>query len=230
MIIRKQSVRFDANRVPIPRSMRVGYEGDHLVERLIFEVPEIDSEQTVFLMLDGKYADVAMLEKDADGRYFVDLTADMLGDGGITDGRIQIRGANGSVWNSGVLRMNIGELPGMDQDIETRYPTAIEQMMQLMAEWSPLRAEIGAQYAGMLLYVDADGRIAPLKIGGGLAIRDGALVLTGSAPESEMVGFAVDDDGNTYLKGVEFVLQADESILLDGAAFESQKDGSVLLN
>ena len=130
MIVRKQSVRFDGNRVPVPRSVRVGYEGDHLVERLIFEVPKIGEEQSVFLVTDGEYADVVQLEQDADGRYAVDLTADMLGEGGAVDCWVQVRGADGAVWNSGVLRMRVGELPDADGDLIDREPTIVEQVTQ----------------------------------------------------------------------------------------------------
>ena len=149
MIVRKQSIRFDGNRVPVPRSVRVGYEGDHLVERLIFEVPRIGEEQSVFLVTDGEYADVAQLEQDADGRYAVDLTAEMLGEGGAVDCWVQVRGADGAVWNSGVLRMRVGELPDADGDLIDREPTIVEQVTQAaqQAEDAAQRAEDAAQEA-----------------------------------------------------------------------------------
>ncbi len=149
MIVRKQSIRFDGNRVPVPRSVRVGYESDHLVERLIFEVPQVDGEQSAFLVTDGEYADVAQLEQDADGRYTVDLTAEMLGEGGAVDCWVQVRGADGAVWNSGVLRMRVGELPDADGDLVEREPTIVEQVTQAAqrAEDAAQRTEDAAQEA-----------------------------------------------------------------------------------
>ena len=107
MIVREQTVRFDGNRIPIPRGVRVGYESDHLAERLIFEVPQVDGEQSVFLMLSGKHADAAQLDKEEDGRYFVDLTADMLGEGGVSDCWVQVRGV-GWGYRLGVCVQGLG--------------------------------------------------------------------------------------------------------------------------
>jgi len=130
VIVREQTVRFDGNRMPLPRTVRVGYESDHLAERLIFELPQADVERSVFLVLAGEYADVVLTERDADGRCFVDLTANMLGDGGTSDCWVQVRYADGTVWNSGVLKMRVGELPDADGDLMDREPTIVEQVTQ----------------------------------------------------------------------------------------------------
>lgn len=48
------------------------------------------------------------------------------------------------------------------------------------AMWQPdnsLKRNIGQQYAGQLLFVDAAGNIVPVRIGRGLSIVDGSLVV-----------------------------------------------------
>lgn len=93
-----------------------------------------------------------------------------------------------------------------------------------------LDANHGSQNAGKLMYIGADGTLIPLALGAGLEIRDGVLVVTGSAPETgEDIGFTALEDGSIMISGVEFIEQADGSVLLAGATFAEQADGSVLI-
>ena len=227
MIVRTHKIEFSRKRIPTPRELKIGYESDNLVERLEFRLPQIAAQQTATMMIDGEYADMIPLELDDDGFYGVNLTAEHIGRCGRHKAYVAISG-EGKMWNSSTFFLNVGELPRMDEAIEKRYPTAVEQMRQEMAAWSPMNVEIGVQYAGMLLYVGADGRIAPLKVGSGLCIKDGALVLAGATDE-EKVSFEADGEGNVRLSGAAFVAQADGGVLLDGAQFIAQADGSVLL-
>lgn len=274
MIVRTQTIRFSPDRAPMPRRLKIGFEGDNMVERLEFKLPDIAGNQTANLMIDGEYANMIMLTPSAeDDRYYCDLTAERIGTAGDTECYVVIDGENGEVWQSDVIVLRVGEVPGVNEELERLYPDAISQMRQEMArhnaamydqeerigaaareaetqaaaaqdaaitariqagraEEAAKRAEglitIGAEYAGMLLIVGADGRAAPIRIGAGLAIVDGALVVT-AAPGGSDVRFEVLDDGSIRLAGVEFVGLGDGVVLLDGAEFYQQEDGSVLI-
>lgn len=86
-----------------------------------------------------------------------------------------------------------------------------------------LNANQGADYAGMLLYINSEGQITPLTLGEGLQIQNGMLMLT------EEVAFETNDDGTVTITGVEFMEQEDDSVMLTKTEFEAQDDGSVML-
>lgn len=82
--------------------------------------------------------------------------------------------------------------------------------------------------AQKLYYVDETGKAAVLKLGEGLAIIDGVLVLTGAAAES--VSFTENADGSVTLEGITFTENDDGSVTLEGATLTAQDDGAVLIN
>ena len=77
MAVRTRVVSFGQDRTPNLRKIRLGFETDHLVERLEFVLPEIAESQTATLMMNGKYANAVLLGEGGEGRCFVDLTAEM---------------------------------------------------------------------------------------------------------------------------------------------------------
>lgn len=134
-IVRVRTIAFTPDRMPMLRRIRLGYEGDNLVERLEFDLPEIVQGQTATLMITG-VADAVKLKRTDEGRYAVDLTRDMIGPDGEREAYIRIDGVGGEVWQSAVMRMVTGALPDVEEEIEKVYPTAVGQMLTAMAEHS----------------------------------------------------------------------------------------------
>lgn len=134
MIVRKQTIRFSPDRTPMPKKVKIGYESDNMVERLVFVLPDIAESQTATMMMDGEYANMVTLERSGeDDRYFADMTAERVGAAGEIECYIVIDGENGEVWNSGVFYLATGEVPAVNEELSERYPDAIEQMRTEMA-------------------------------------------------------------------------------------------------
>lgn len=138
-IVRTRTIRFSADRVPDLRRIRLGMEGDNLVERLEFVLPVIAERQSAVLMMDGAYANAVDLKPDNDRRYGVDLTAEIIGPDGETEAYIRVDGSGGEVWQSEAIRLVTRELPDVETEIEQRFPTAVETML---AEIAGHRAEM----------------------------------------------------------------------------------------
>ncbi len=135
MIVREHRIRFSADRAPIPKKLRIGYESDNMVERLLFELPDVAASQTATMMMDGEYANMVTLQETGKaGEYYADLTAERVGVAGETECYIVVDGENGEVWNSGVFRMVTGDLPDVSGELSELYPDAIDQMRGEMAE------------------------------------------------------------------------------------------------
>lgn len=81
--------------------------------------------------------------------------------------------------------------------------------------------------AGKILYIAPDGNAAWLKVGNGLKIENGTLMLNLTTGDS--VSFSENADGSVSLAGVVFTEQDDGSVLLENATFMAQADGSVLI-
>ena len=133
MTVRTRVISFSADRTPSMRRIRLGFETDNLVERLEFVLPEIAESRTATLMMGGRYADAATLTESEEGRYCIDLTAELVGGDGEIEAYIRMDGAGGEVWNSGVMRLTTGALPDVETEIEKLYPTAAGQMLQAIA-------------------------------------------------------------------------------------------------
>lgn len=133
MIVRTQTVRFTPDRAPTPRKVKIGFEGDNMVERLCFKLPRIAENQTATMMLDGEYANMVILTEDED-RYYVDLTAELIGGDGEHEAYVVIDGGDtGEAWGSGTFALQVGEIPGFAGDISERFPDAIEQLRSEIA-------------------------------------------------------------------------------------------------
>lgn len=128
----KQTVSFRDDRAMRNKEIRLGYEGDNLVERLEFELPEVTAGQRATLMITG--ADAVTLDRTDGGRYAVDLTRDMIGPDGEREAYVRVDGAGGEVWQSAPMRLITGALPDVEEEIEKVYPTAVGQMLTAMAE------------------------------------------------------------------------------------------------
>ena len=130
-IVRTRTVGFTPDRMPMMRRIKLGLEGDNLVERLRFMLPVIAEHQTATLMKSG-FADGITLDWDEENGYYVDLTREIIGSDGEAEAYIRIDGAGGEVWQSDVMRLTTGALPDVETEIEQQYPTAVGQMLAAM--------------------------------------------------------------------------------------------------
>lgn len=139
-IVEKQTIRFRPDRKIQGRAVDLGIEGDNMVRRLLFVLPEMDGVQTATLMYGGKYADMIQLTQE-DGKWSVNLTAEMVGAAGEVEGYIRMDGAEGEKWHSDAFRIETGDLPDIEVQIEKLYPTAVDQMLGAIAEHKVAMAE-----------------------------------------------------------------------------------------
>ncbi len=129
MIVRTHRLSFSNTRTPMPRQLRIGFPGDNMVERIVCNLPDVAANQRATMMLGGEYANMVTLRRTGeDGQYYVDLTAELIGEAGMTEAYVVIDGNSGEVWHSDVLRLVVGKLPDANDTIIERYPDAIEQM------------------------------------------------------------------------------------------------------
>lgn len=83
--------------------------------------------------------------------------------------------------------------------------------------------------AGKILYIAPDGTTAWLKVGSGLKIENGTLMLNLSPGGGGDISITENADGSVTLYGVSFVEQEYGMVLLENATFMAQADGSVLI-
>lgn len=192
-IVRVRTIAFTPDRTPTLRRIRLGYEGDNLVERLEFDLPEITAEQTATLMITG--ADAVTLDRTDEGRYAVDLTREMIGPDGEREAYVRIDGTGGEVWQSAPMRMITGALPDVEEEIEKQYPTAVGQMLTAMAEHS---SEMNAQEERVEQAAQrAEEAAEKAEAGGGSgsggsAVEiDATLTVQGAAADAKAAGEAV---------------------------------------
>ena len=134
-IIEKQEIQFRQDRKLRGRAVNLGNEGDNLVRRLVFDLPEVSGQQTATLLYGGAYADMIQLTP-AEGKWVADLTAEMVGAAGEAEGYVRVDGPGGEVWRSDAFRIETGDIPDIEVQIEKLYPTAVNQMLTAMAAHS----------------------------------------------------------------------------------------------
>ena len=223
MIVRTQEIRFRSDRQAYPPKIKIGFEGDNMVERLCFKLPRIAENQTATMMLDGEYANMVILTEDED-RYYVDLTAELIGGDGEHEAYVVIDGGDtGEAWGSGTFVLQVGEIPGFAGDIAERFPDAIEQTRAEIAanrvemERQAQRAENAAQRAetAQWLYVGPDEPTDP------------RVVMWVKTSGGEGVMFALTSDGTVVINGVEFKMLGDGTVLWSGATFTQTENDVV---
>lgn len=128
-----QTIDLQFGRKATPRRINLGMEGENLITRVEFILPQIAEEQTATLMYPGKYANAVMLNPDQRGRWYILLTKEIIGANGELEGYVQIDGSGGEVWKSAPLRMVTGDVPNAEVEIDQRFPTAVETMLAEIA-------------------------------------------------------------------------------------------------
>lgn len=130
-----QTISFRGDRSPVPPRVKIGFESDNLVESLAFELPELADDQSAMLMINGNaYANMIDLYRTEDGKWAVDLTAEIVGPAGVYESYVAITCPGRRRWNSGVFDLLTGDLPDISESVEALYPTAVEHVLQEMAE------------------------------------------------------------------------------------------------
>ena len=123
----QQMIRF-SGRKAMKNPVMLGNESDNMVERLRFALPVIAEHQTATLVITGR-ADLVRLNYDDENGYYVDLTAEIVGPDGETEAYVRIDGSEGEAWSSNPFRLITGALPDVDEEIEMRFPGAVETML-----------------------------------------------------------------------------------------------------
>ncbi len=129
-----RTISIGSDRRPVPRNIFLGMEGDNRVERLEFTLPRIAEHQTATLMIGGVYANAVLLENDGGKSAYIDLTQEIIGVDGVVDAYVRIDGSGGEVWQSHTMRMSTGSVPNVENEIEMRFPTAVETMLGEIAD------------------------------------------------------------------------------------------------
>jgi hypothetical protein len=118
-------------RTPTPSSFRVGMETDSNAEMIVFDLPEVtenQSSQLLLLLPDGEPETLLMPGNS------VLLPSSVLSIPGKVRGWVEILGSDRVVWNSEPFTLEVGNLPPVEQQIEKRYPTALQNAMDASTE------------------------------------------------------------------------------------------------
>lgn len=226
-------ITYDIDR--LPQMISVGVQGENGVQPVRINAASWlsrwpDMQLTVWATLPGGKAAYQAQSHMEDAVLVWDVTSADTSVQGV--GTAEIVGVSDTkVKKTGPIRTSICKT----STIDTTSPPEQQQPWYTAALDALRRAEelvaFGAEYAGQILAVGADGSITPLKLGEGLEIVDGVLRVTYTpAPdEPEIVAFVQQDDGSVLMQGTEFVQQDDGSTLWAGAEFAQQDDGSVLI-
>lgn len=219
----------------MPKLLMIGIQGENGVQPVRINAASWlarwpDMQLTVWPTLPGGKA-AYQAQSHMEGAVLVwDVTSADTSVQGV--GTVEIVGVSDTkIKKTGPIRTSICKTSTTD----TTTPPEQQQPWYTAAMEALRRAEeliaFGAEYAGQILAVGADGSITPLQLGEGLEIVDGVLRVTYTpAPdEPEIVAFVQEDDGSVLMQGTEFVQRDDGSTLWAGAEFAQQEDGSVLI-
>lgn len=115
-----------SGRTPTPGTYRIGMETDQGAETLRFLLPQISDQQSAQLMLllpDG--TPEALLIRDG----MAAVPASLCEQPGRIRGWVEILGSDTVAWNSEMLYLDVGDLPPISEQVEHKYPTAIQDAM-----------------------------------------------------------------------------------------------------
>lgn len=155
-------------RTPSPAVVKIGMETDSRAETLEFILPKVADAQTAQLMMllpDGQ-AETLLLDGN-----MVLLPASVAAIPGRIRAYVEILGDDRVVWNSDTIMMDIGDLPGVEESITEKYPTALQNAMD--ASVDSLRYKEKAQMAAALVL--AGSELWNMRVEGDALIIDHAL-------------------------------------------------------
>lgn len=155
-------------RTPSPAVIKIGMETDSRAETLEFILPTVADMQTAQLMMllpDGQAETLLM-----DGNMAL-IPASVAAIPGRIRAYVEILGDDHVVWNSEPIMMDIGDLPGVEESITGKYPTALQNAMA--ASVDALRYKEKAQTAAALVL--AGSELWNMRVEGDALIIDHAL-------------------------------------------------------
>lgn len=222
-----QAISFRGDRSPVPPRVKIGFESDNLVESLAFELPDISGDQSAMLMINGNaYANMIDLYRTEDGKWAVALTAEMVGPAGVYESYVAIACPDGRRWNSGVFDLLTGDLPDVSESVEALYPTAVEHVLQEMAETrQEMAASVTATEDAAQRAEDAAQRAenAANQGGGGEAPAKDAVLYTAQTLTEEQQAQARDNISAASAEAVDKLSEEK----LDKSRFEAVVEGGV---
>lgn len=138
-------------RTPTPAVAKIGMETDSRAETLVFQLPVVakdQSAQLIMLLPDGQPETILM-----DGNMAL-LPASVLAVPGRIRAYVEILGDDHVVWNSDLILLDVGDLPNVEEAIEDRYPTALQNAMD--ASIKALRYKSNAQKSAELVLAGSE--------------------------------------------------------------------------
>ena len=130
------SIRF-SGRMPAPRVCAIGQETDQNAQTLRFFLPQISDRQTAQLMMllpDGTPETLQI----RDGLAVVPSRLTALP--GRIRAWVEILGSDTTAWNSELFYLDVGDLPPISEQVEHRYPSAIQDALQAASDMEDLWA------------------------------------------------------------------------------------------
>ena len=137
------TIRF-SGRQPAPRSCSIGQETDQNSQTLRFFLPQISDSQIAHLMLllpDGTPEILTI----RDGLATVPLT--LTEQPGRIRAWVEITGSDTTTWNSELFYLDVGDLPPISEQVEHKYPTAIQDALQAASDMEDLWANTSVALA-----------------------------------------------------------------------------------
>ncbi len=126
-----------SGRQPAPRSCAIAQETDRNTQTLRFFLPQISDKQSAQLMLllpDG----TPEILQIRDGLATVPST--LTEQPGRIRAWVEILGEDTIAWNSELFFLDVGDLPPISEQVEHKYPTAIQDALQAAADMEDLWA------------------------------------------------------------------------------------------
>lgn len=129
---------------------------------------------------EGYYTKATGIHQHVQGKFNIEDTgniyADIVGNGTSVDERSNAHTLDwsGNAWYAGKVSAGTEEEPA---PVEKANDLVTKQYADSLVPQF-IGSNVGAKYAGMMLYVDANGNLAPLQLGNGLKIENGVLSVT----------------------------------------------------
>ena len=133
-----------SGRQPAPRSCSIGQETDRDTQTLRFFLPQISDRQSAQLMLllpDG----TPEILQIRDGLALVPST--LTEQPGRIRAWVEILGEDTLTWNSELFYLDIGDLPPISEQVEHKYPTAIQDALHAAVQMEDLWANTSVALA-----------------------------------------------------------------------------------
>ena len=132
-----------SGRTPTPKVYEIGQETDQNAEKLRFLLPQI---------ADGQSAQLLMLlpDKTPEALNIVDgmatVSSAMTEQPGRITAWVEILGGGTIAWNSELIYLDVGDLPPISEEMERKYPTAIQDALDAEARALEAEARANAYY------------------------------------------------------------------------------------